>query len=66
MDSIQAQIIGEALADLLKLKKIKHGDQAGRFDLTGGAKSEVGLAHTVERVFEDHGFKIVLENEMDS
>ena len=46
---------GKEIAELLGLKKIRSGDDKGRFRTTYGSKTEVGLALTVQRILKENG-----------
>ena len=43
---------GELIAYMLGLKKIKRGEQAGRYDTTWGTKTPTGLYNCMVRIVE--------------
>ena len=49
-DDERATKIGETLARVLDLRKIRSGPEAGRYRMEGGTKTAAGLARTVARV----------------
>ena len=47
--------IGREIAEMLNLKKIKVESGSLRFYTSFGTKTEVGLARSIKRIFEENG-----------
>jgi hypothetical protein len=47
--------IGLEIAEMLNLKKIKDERGSLRFHTSFGTKTEVGLARSIKRIFEENG-----------
>ena len=49
--------IGLEIAQMLNIKKVKSESGSLRFNTIWGAKSEIGLARSIKRIFEENGVK---------
>lgn len=45
--------IGQCIADLLDLKLIRRGEQAGRYDTQWGTKTPLGLYLSIKRIITE-------------
>jgi len=50
--------IGNCIAQLLMLKKIKRGEQAGRYDTAWGTKTDLGLYLCVQRIIREERINV--------
>lgn len=58
-DPQDAEIIGQAIADLLDLPRTEYPIEELRFDTVICDKTYEGLARTIARIFEDSSFRVI-------